>query len=146
MWLPHTTVASIVVRQNRFLMVQEESEGKMVFNQPAGHLEANESLIDACIRETLEETGWNVSPSFFLGISEYTAPQNGVTYIRHTFIADPVELNEQAEIDSDIIDTKWMTYEEIIQNKLNLRSPIVLNDIQRYLSGSKYPLDLITVF
>ena len=144
MWLPHTTVAAIVAKDDQFLMVKEYSNGIEVYNQPAGHLEANESLVDACIRETHEETGWKVEPVAFLGISQYTAPQNNVTYIRHSFIANPLSLDSDMEIDKDIISTHWMTFEEIQLLKLVLRSELVLRDINKYRNGTRYPLTILS--
>ncbi len=146
MWLPHTTVAAIVVRDDKFLMVHEDSDGEIVFNQPAGHLDPGETLIEACIRETLEETKWKVNPSHYLGVNQYTAPSNGVTYIRHTFIAEPVEFIEDAVLDEGIIEALWLSYEEIKSKSDKLRSPVVLGDIDRYLSGTRIPLNVLTFY
>ena len=84
-WKPHITVATIVEDNGRFLMVEELKSGRTVLNQPAGHLDPNETLTEAAIRETLEETGWDVQPTGVLGIYLYTAPSNGVTYQRVCF-------------------------------------------------------------
>ena len=86
--LPHITVATIVERAGKFLMVKENSGGRLVYNQPAGHVEVKESLLDAAIRETLEETAWRVNLEKLLGIYQYTSPENGITYIRHCFICE----------------------------------------------------------
>ena len=87
-WKPHATVAVVVEDdQGRFLLVEEVSSGKVVFNQPAGHIEENEAILDAVRRETLEETGWEIDPVHFLGIYTYKAPANGVTYYRFCYVA-----------------------------------------------------------
>ena len=146
MWLPHTTVAAIVEKDEKFLMVYENSDGQKVYNQPAGHLDEHETLLQACVRETLEETGWHVKPIGFLGISLYRSPLNDITYIRHTFIAEPIEPQKDAELDIDIIEARWMSYNEIVQNKSLLRSPVVLNDLKRYQAGINIPLETISAF
>ncbi len=88
-WYAHITVATIVTQNNMFLLVHENTENGQVYNQPAGHLEPNETLVEAAIRETLEETRWHIKPITFLGIKQYTSPINNITYIRTTFIAHP---------------------------------------------------------
>jgi len=112
-WTPHATVAAIVEDdQGRLLMVEESSNGKIVFNQPAGHIEENETVLDAVRRETLEETGWDVEPEHLLGIYIYKAPTNGVTYYRFCYSARAVrKVSEQ--LDSDIIAAHWLTPEQI---------------------------------
>lgn len=142
-WYPHVTVAAVVESDGKFLLVYEKAEDGNVYNQPAGHLEQNETLLEAVVRETGEETGWVVEPTFLLGVREYTSPTNGITYIRHSFIAEPRYEKENAKLDKGIIKPVWMTYEEARQNTAHLRSPLVLHDIQSYLSGVKYPLSLI---
>ncbi len=142
-WYPHVTVAAVVESKGKFLLVHENAEGGNVYNQPAGHLEQNETLLEAVVRETLEETGWVVEPTFLLGIREYTSPVNGITYIRHSFIAEPKYEKENATLDEDIIGPVWMTREEARRNSAHLRSPLVLHDIESYLSGVKYPLSVI---
>ena len=89
--LPHITVATIVERDGKFLMVRENSGGRLVYNQPAGHVEPSETLFDAALRETLEETAWRVELKQLLGIYQYTSAENGITYIRHCFIAKAIE-------------------------------------------------------
>jgi len=142
-WTPHATVAAIVEDdQGRLLMVEESSDGKIVFNQPAGHIEENETLLDAVRRETLEETGWEVEPEHLLGIYVYKAPTNGVTYYRFCYSARAVrKLSEQ--LDSDIIAAHWLTPEHIAGLGDKLRSPLVLQCIEDFQSGRRLPLDLI---
>jgi ADP-ribose pyrophosphatase YjhB (NUDIX family) len=147
-WLPHVTVATVIERDGRYLMVEErdKTSGKMVFNQPAGHLEQNETLQQAALRETREETGWEVELIGVLGIALYTAPANGVTYHRTTFLARPLQAIEKCEIDPDIHAVHWLDYESIVNESARMRSLMVIADIERYLAGHIYPLDLVRYY
>ena len=142
-WTPHATVAAIVEdNQGRLLMVEESNNGDTVFNQPAGHIEENETVLDAVRRETLEETGWDVEPEHLLGIYIYKAPANGVTYYRFCYSARAVRrVSEQ--LDSDIVAAHWLTPEQIAGLGDQLRSPLVLQCIKDYQSGRRLPLDLV---
>lgn len=141
-WYPHVTVATVVRRDDRFLMVYEQADEGKVFNQPAGHLEKNESLQQAAVRETLEETAWKVRLTGFLGISRYVAPANNITYIRASFVAEPIAEQKGQPLDDGIIEARWMTLDELSNQKHLLRSPLVLSDIERAIIGHVYPLDL----
>ena len=125
-------------------MVKEQSNGLIVYNQPAGHLKVGESLVTAAMRETLEETGWQIKVSHFLGVYHYTSPHNGVSYVRHCFIAEPLIRQQDARPDQDIIAACWLTRDEIKGFKNELRSPMVWQGIEDYLRGVRYPLTLIT--
>ncbi|MGH1371562.1 MAG: NUDIX hydrolase [Cellvibrionaceae bacterium] len=140
---PHATVATIVEQENKYLLVKEKRDGRTVYNQPAGHIENGESIVDAAIRETKEETGWLVMPTRFGGISTYHAP-NGVSYIRSTLIAEPLEHNPNATLDDGILEALWLDYEEILLLEDQLRSPIVKQVIDDYRLGISYPLELIS--
>ena len=141
-WTPHATVACIVEQDGRFLMVEESSHGKTVFNQPAGHVDEHESIFDAAVRETLEETAWRVELTGLVGLYVYTAPQNGVCYHRYCFRANAIEKTENA-LDTDIIAAHWLSYEEIAAKGDKLRSPLVLKCIEDALERPTAPLDLI---
>ena len=143
--IPHITVATIVERASKFLMVKENSGGRLVYNQPAGHVEIKESLFDAAIRETLEETAWRVNLEQLLGIYQYTSPENGITYIRHCFIAKAIEPKTDRDLDEDIAEAVWVSLEELEQRESEMRSPLVLEVIRDYLKGVSYPLSLIVV-
>lgn len=140
---PHVTVATIVQRDNRFLLVEENSEGRVVINQPAGHLEAGESLQQAALRETLEETGWQVRLTGVLGLQLYLAPANGCTYYRTSFIAEALAPVPDATLDQDIIRPLWLDYDEILACQEQHRSPMVLECVRQYLQGKHYPLDIV---
>src|SRR5690606_24023648 len=131
-WAPHVTVATIIERDDRFLMVYEEAEGHKVYNQPAGHLDPNETLKEAAIRETLEETGWTEELTGAVGVNLYTAPSNGITYLRTTFIAKTVSHDADRPLDTGIIEAVWLTYEELLARKDQLRSPMTLQIIEEY--------------
>jgi 8-oxo-dGTP pyrophosphatase MutT (NUDIX family) len=143
MWTPDLTVAAICERNGRFLLVEERSKStqKIVFNQPAGHIEEGESIIDAVIRETLEETQRHFVPQALIGLYQLKA-DNGKTYFRYTFSGDISELDDSYELDHDIIRTHWLSPEDIRANK-QLRSPLVRACIEDYLSGVRHSLDLI---
>lgn len=141
-WQVHVTVAAVVPDQDRFLMVYETTERGPAFNQPAGHLEAGETLIQAVVRETMEETGWRVRPTGLLALNQYEAA-NGHTYLRTSFIAEPLEQLSPHPLDSDIIEALWLSYPEIVARRDSLRSPMVLSDIERWQAGVCYPLELL---
>ena len=140
---PHVTVATLIERQGRFLLVEELAGGKLVLNQPAGHLEADESLIEAALRETLEETACSVELSAVTGIYLYTAPSNGVTYQRVCFAAKAVRHDAQRPLDDGIVAARWLSREELAQQPERWRSELTLRCIDDYLAGHRYPLSLI---
>ncbi|HSX84509.1 MAG TPA: NUDIX hydrolase [Cellvibrio sp.] len=142
-WAPHVTVATIVERDGRFLLVYEEADGKQVYNQPAGHLDPNETLQEAAIRETLEETAWHVKLTGVVGVNLYEAPSNGVTYLRTTFIAEALTRDTERALDTGIIEAVWLTYEEILERHAQLRSPMTLQIIDEYRAGRRFPMDVI---
>ena len=138
------TVAALIENDGRFLMVQECIAGKSVYNQPAGHLEDNETLIDAVIRETREETAWHFEPESVTGIYHWRHPENHETFIRVSFAGKGLSHDPTGELDSCIERTLWLTEEEIRCQPDKLRSPLVLRSIDDYLAGSAYPLSLLT--
>lgn len=142
-WYAHVTVATVVEDNGRFLLVEELQNGELVLNQPAGHLEPNEDLIQAAQRETLEETGWTVEVKGIVGLGLYTSPRNGVTYYRTTFHARALSHDSERLLDTGIVGAVWMTLEEIQAAQDRLRSPMVLTVIEQYLAGHRYPLSLI---
>ncbi len=141
-WAPHVTVASIVERQGRFLLVEEAVDGRLVYNQPAGHLENGETLLQAAARETLEETAWEVQPVALVGIYQWRHPGNGETFMRFTFESLPVR-HTQGSLDPDIRRALWLSRDELSALSAQLRSPMVLLGLDDYLSGRRYPLDVL---
>lgn len=142
-WHAHVTVATVIEAEGRFLLVEELKGGRVVINQPAGHLEPNESLIEAAQRETLEETGWTIEIQGIVGVGLYTAPSNGITYYRTTFYGKPVTHDPERALDEGIVRASWLTEEEVRAESERLRSPIVMKAIEQYLAGHRYPLSMI---
>jgi 8-oxo-dGTP pyrophosphatase MutT (NUDIX family) len=144
-WAPHVTVACVIEKDGKYLMVEERDKfsQKLVFNQPAGHLEDGESLAQAARRETLEETGWRVELTGVLCVALHRVPKNAVTYYRTTFLATPIEQVENAVLDPDIHAVHWLDYGEILAQSARMRSPVALAVIERHRRGTCYPLDLI---
>jgi len=143
-WKPHLTVAAVFENAGRFLLVQEHISGQSVYNQPAGHLEDNESLIDAVVRETLEETAWHFKPEAIIGIYRWRHPAKPETFIRVSFKGQGLYREPDRELDSCIERTLWLTAEEIREQQDRLRSPMVMRSIDDYLSGKAWPLTLLT--
>lgn len=142
-WKPHVTVAALVEREGRFLMVEEEVDGAIVYNQPAGHLEQGESLTEAVIRETLEETGWHFLPTALVSIYRWMKPADGGTYLRFCFAGQCERHDPARPLDTGILRAVWMTPDELRQIAPQLRSPMVLRCIDDYLAGHRHPLDLL---
>lgn len=142
-WHAHVTVATIVEHDGRFLFVEELKGGRLVLNQPAGHLEPRESLLQAAVRETLEETGCDVELTGVTGIYLYTAPSNGVTYQRICFTANLLAHHPERALDSDISGIRWLTHKELQAESDHLRSELVMRCLDDYLAGARFPLSLI---
>lgn len=142
-WFPDVTVAAVCEHDGRFLLVEEiaKSTQSVVFNQPAGHIERGESVLDAVIRETLEETQRHFTPEALIGLYRHEA-ENGKTYFRYTFCGSVSDIDSLHELDPDIIRTHWLSVDEIRDNP-QLRSPLVLACIDDYLSGQRHPLELL---
>ncbi len=139
---PHITVATVIEKDGRFLLVKEHAEKRTVLNQPAGHLEMDESLIQAAIRETLEETGWDIEISHLIGIYLYQAPSNNVTYQRVCFAGRALQQRANYRLDDGIIAAQWLTRDELLAQRELWRSPMVLRSIDDYLSGAHFSLDI----
>ena len=144
-WTPHLTVAAIAERDGRFLLVEERVGGVRVINQPAGHLDADESLMQGCAREMLEETAWEFKPEALVGIYQYHLPDTSHMYLRFAFCGRLVRECPGQELDDTIIRTVWMTRDEIAAlEEYRRRSPMVLQCVDDYLAGVRHPLSLIS--
>lgn len=141
-WRPHVTVAAIVERAGRFLLVEEWVNGDLVFNQPAGHLEPDENIVSAVVRETLEESAWHFVPQSIVGIYFYKS-SSGTTYQRICFAGECTNLEIDRPLDKDIVRAVWLTRDELLDQHEKLRSPMVLRCIDDYLRGRRYPLELL---
>jgi 8-oxo-dGTP pyrophosphatase MutT (NUDIX family) len=142
-WKPRVTVAAVAEQRGRFLMVEEHADGQIRFNQPAGHLEDRESLIDAVVRECLEETAWHFEPQALVGIYRWRKPDSDATFLRATFSGRCLEQDTGRRLDADIIAAHWLTADDIRALADRLRSPLVLQSIDDYLLGKRYPLDIL---
>ncbi|MBB5392343.1 MULTISPECIES: NUDIX hydrolase [unclassified Herbaspirillum] len=146
-WKPSVTVAAIVERQGRFLMVEEQSGGAIRINQPAGHLEPGESLLDAVVREALEESARVFAPTALVGayLSRNVSSSRGgmsVTYLRFAFAGSVGEPLDRA-LDEGILRTVWLTRDELAACAERHRSPLVLRCVDDYLRGQRAPLELL---
>jgi len=137
---PNTTVAAVIHHQGRFLLVEEYDNNQRVYNQPAGHLESNESLIAAIEREVYEETGLALKPEYLCGIYYFHRPDLKLYFLRFCFVIELDSCLMGHPIDSEIITTHWLSYEQIVAKQQELRSSMVLECIDDYLSGNKIPL------
>ena len=142
-WKPHVTVAAVIQQESRFLLVEERIEGRTLFNQPAGHLEPWESLLDAVRREVLEETARRFEPRALVGVYQYDMPRKNRTYLRFCFTGDAGERDESRALDREIVATHWLSLDEIGARRESLRSPMVLQCICDHLAGSALPLSAL---
>ncbi len=143
-WKPNTTVAAIVEQDGKFLLVVEETANGMRLNQPAGHLEDGETLLQAVVRETLEETAYNFAPESLLGIYHWRHSHKDLTYLRFAFIGKVSGHDPAQKLDDGIIRAVWMDMDEIRANAAIHRSPQVLTCIEHYLAGQHFPLSVIS--
>jgi len=145
-WQPDVTVATVVVDGGRVLVVEEMVAGLAVLNQPAGHLEPDESLQDAALRETLEETGWEVRLTAFIGAYQWRAPgvddQPGRHYLRFAFAAQPLAHHPQRPLDEGVLRALWMAPDALLAEAARHRSPLVWRAVADHLSGRRFPLTL----
>jgi phosphatase NudJ len=142
-WQPELTVAAIVMRDDRFLIVEERIRGQRVFNQPAGHVEAGETLIQAVVRETAEETAWQFTPTHLVGVYLWQRPKSTRTTIRFAFAGTVGHHAPGQALDAPIIAIHWLRGDELRQRTAQLRTPLVLRGIHDYLSGQRWPLEAI---
>jgi 8-oxo-dGTP pyrophosphatase MutT (NUDIX family) len=138
------TVATIVERDGRFLIVEEETRNGTQLNQPAGHLELGESLPAAAIRETLEETGWHVTPTALVGVYRWQTPENQSTFVRFAFAADARRHEPDRPLDDGIVRAMWLTYEELVLERPRHRSPLVLRCVDDFRAGRRWPVGFVT--
>lgn len=143
-WRPHVTVACVVTDRDRYLMVEEEVNGCVAYNQPAGHLDDFESLQQAAMRETREETGWTVALTHLIGVHQWRSKEHGQVIVRFSFAAKPLSHDPQQPLDAGIRKALWLTRSEIVALGDRLRSPMVLMSIDEWLAGQRLPLSTVT--
>ena len=141
-WKPNVTVASILESDGKFLLVEEYTGEGVLFNQPAGHLEEGESLEEGSVRETLEESGYSYRPEFLVGIYQWR--KRDTTYLRFAFTGRMEHYDPDRKLDHGIIRTHWLAPDAIPLDRL--RSPMVWRSIEDFLSGIRYPLDIISTW
>ncbi|HHW4677903.1 MAG TPA: NUDIX hydrolase [Xylella sp.] len=141
-WQPNVTVATVVAHNGHLLLVEETIDGVLMLNQSAGHLEARESLLQAALRETMEETGWKVVLTGVIGTYLWPHPTSG-SYLRFAFAAEPLTYNPQHPLDTGVVRALWVTPSELQTTTAPLRSPLVRRVVDDYLSGQHAPLDLV---
>ena len=145
-WKPHVTVAAVIEQSDRFLLVEENTENGLAFNQPAGHLEANEDLITAVKREVYEETAWQFEPEALLAVELWRKNSASPTFLRFCFIGSVHSHNPHQILDDGIVATHWLTRDQIAARSAQLRSPLVLITIDEYLKGHRHPLSILQSF
>jgi 8-oxo-dGTP pyrophosphatase MutT (NUDIX family) len=142
-WKPDVTVAAVVERDGRFLLVEEETSEGIRFNQPAGHLEPGESIVAAVQREMIEETAYDFTAEQLVGIYRWSKPGGDLTYLRFAFTGRLGVHHRNRPLDTGIIRTVWLTREEILASAGRHRSPLVVGCVEDYLAGRRYPIDAL---
>ena len=143
-WKPDVTVAAIAERDGQFLLVEERASGRVVINQPAGHLEDGETFLEAVVRETLEETAWVFAPRAVVGVYVWRPAHVNRTFLRVAFSGELAGHDAARPLDHGILRTRWLSRAELAEPRARLRSPIVLQCVDDYLAGARYPLSLIS--
>lgn len=142
-WKPHVTVAAVIERDGKFLLVEEETSHGLRFNQPAGHLEAEESLVSAVAREVLEESAYHFIPQHLLGVYRWHSDESDTTYLRFAFTGEITGHETGRKLDTGILHAVWLTPDEIRANRSRHRSPLILRCVEDYLAGKRFPLELL---
>lgn len=140
---PDLTVATLVLRAGRLLFVEEVVRGSHVLNQPAGHVEPGETLLQAAVRETREETAWQVRPTAFVGAYQWTDPEDGRAFLRFVFVAEPECHHADQPLDSGIVRCLWLAPGEMRARRARLRSPLVERAVEDFLCGQRLPLSTV---
>ena len=143
-WKPSVTVAAVVERDGRFLLVEEKIDGRLVLNQPAGHLDPGESLVEACRREVLEETAHHFEPQALVGIYRWHYAKKDVTFLRFCFSGRVLGMEAGRKLDKGIVAAPWLTGAELDARKGDHRSPLVRQCVADFLAGKRYPLDIFS--
>jgi ADP-ribose pyrophosphatase YjhB (NUDIX family) len=143
-WKPNVTVAAVLEQDGRFLLVEEQTERGLLFNQPAGHWEPGETLAAGAAREVLEESACEFEPQHLLGVYRWHSAASDTTYLRFAFTGRILAHHPERKLDKGIVRTVWMTLDEMRATRARHRSPLILRCTEDYLAGKRYPLELIT--
>lgn len=145
-WQPHIVVAAVVEREGRFLFVEEMIGGELRVNQPAGHWERGETLFEGVKREALEETGWDIEPTAFLGVYAWQPETLPYAFVRFAFVAQALRHHPERPLDEGILRAVWLTPEELRACAAQHRGPAVLRCVEDYRAGRVHPLSLVQHF
>jgi 8-oxo-dGTP pyrophosphatase MutT (NUDIX family) len=140
---PDITVAAVTETDGRFLVVEERINRRLVFNQPAGHVEQGETLLTAVVREVREETAWGFEPDALIGVYLWRNPSSGRSYMRFAFTGKVTDHDAAQPLDRGIVGTHWLSRDDLRQREPRLRSPLVLRCIEDYLGGIRLPLEAV---
>jgi 8-oxo-dGTP pyrophosphatase MutT (NUDIX family) len=143
-WKPSVTVAAVIERGGRFLLVEEKIDGRLVLNQPAGHLDPHESLVAACRREVLEETAHDFVPRSLVGIYRWHYAAKDVTFLRFCFAGEISRHDPTRKLDHPVVRLHWLSPDELEARKGEHRSPLVARCVADFLAGRRYPLDVLS--
>ena len=143
-WKPNVTVAAVVEQDGKYLLVEEQTSNGVLFNQPAGHLEPDESIVQGAVRETLEETGYTFAPQWVLGIYRWHSHADNVTYLRFAFAGSVTDHDPDRPLDAGILRAGWFCVDEIREMTDRHRSPLVMKCVEDHLAGKHYSLDILT--
>ena len=140
---PDITVAAVTETDGRFLVVEERINRRLVFNQPAGHVERGETLLAAVVREVREETAWGFNPQALVGVYLWRNPSSGRSTMRFAFTGTVADHHAQQPLDRGIVCTHWLSRKDLVEREQRLRSPLVLKCIEDYLGGTRRPLETV---
>jgi 8-oxo-dGTP pyrophosphatase MutT (NUDIX family) len=143
-WKPSVTVAAVIERGGKFLLVEEKADGRQVLNQPAGHLDPGESLVQACAREVLEETAHRFTPERLVGIYRWHYAAKDVTFLRFAFAGRLDGADAGRALDKEIVRLHWLTRDEVAERAAQHRSPLVMRCVEDYLAGRHFPLEVLS--
>ena len=144
LWRPSATVAAVIQHDGRFLFVEEMQDGRRVLNQPAGHLDPGETLLQAVVREVLEETAHHFEPTAIVGIYRWKFEPEDVTFLRFCFSGRILGLEAGRKLDKEIVDLRWLTLAELRERHPMHRSPLVQQCVEDHLAGRCFPLELLS--
>jgi 8-oxo-dGTP pyrophosphatase MutT (NUDIX family) len=140
---PSVTVAAVIEQDGKFLVVEEDYDGRRVLNQPAGHLDPGESLVCACAREVMEETAYHFEPTALIGIYRWYYAPRDITFLRFGFAGELRRFEAGRALDQEIVATHWLRRDELVARSAELRTPLVMQCVDDYLAGRRYPLELL---